>query len=300
MKSSLRSAIVNRLTPREILSPRLDAALQTMDKRLGDLSPYQFSERPPIFVFGAGWRCGSTLLQRLLCSDRKTIIWGEPFEEAIPLQRLSSMICAFADEVACRSGDAYDRLIRGDRRNLTHQWIASLNPGLGKFWRAHRAFFEELLIKPARANGFETWGAKWVRATGAHALYLRWLFPNCRIVFLVRHPQATFESYKGHSWYRISPFDKVGSALAFAAHWKLLADSFITYRERLDAFLVRYEDLIEQPTLLERISAYCGVAIDPSILKVKIGASKHRQVPTLTDKLLISWLTKTTCQHLGY
>ena len=32
----------------------------------------------PIFLLSAGWRSGSTLLQRLIMSDSNVLIWGNP------------------------------------------------------------------------------------------------------------------------------------------------------------------------------------------------------------------------------
>lgn len=38
-------------------------------------------EPAPIFLLSAGWRSGSTLLQRLIMSDARVLIWGEPYDE---------------------------------------------------------------------------------------------------------------------------------------------------------------------------------------------------------------------------
>ena len=36
----------------------------------------------PVFALASIWRSGSTLLQRLLCSDPEIILWGEPYGDA--------------------------------------------------------------------------------------------------------------------------------------------------------------------------------------------------------------------------
>ena len=43
----------------------------------------------PIFLFSAGWRSGSTLLQRLVMSDKQVLIWGEPYDECGPVQAMA-------------------------------------------------------------------------------------------------------------------------------------------------------------------------------------------------------------------
>ena len=47
------------------------------------------SNAQPIFIFAAIWRSGSTLLQRLLCSDPSLILWGEPYTDTDLLPRLA-------------------------------------------------------------------------------------------------------------------------------------------------------------------------------------------------------------------
>ena len=36
----------------------------------------------PVFALASIWRSGSTLLQRLLCSDPDILLWGEPYGDA--------------------------------------------------------------------------------------------------------------------------------------------------------------------------------------------------------------------------
>ncbi len=37
----------------------------------------------PIFILSAGWRSGSTLIQRLIMSKERILIWGEPIIETV-------------------------------------------------------------------------------------------------------------------------------------------------------------------------------------------------------------------------
>lgn len=43
----------------------------------------------PIFLMAAGWRTGSTLLQRLIMSDSRVLMWGEPYHECGLIQNLA-------------------------------------------------------------------------------------------------------------------------------------------------------------------------------------------------------------------
>ncbi|MEO0535490.1 MAG: hypothetical protein AAF215_16660 [Cyanobacteria bacterium P01_A01_bin.123] len=54
-------------------------AIKTIEVRYLDLKYDNSVADSPIFVFSAGWRSGSTLLQRLVMSDKSVVIWGELF-----------------------------------------------------------------------------------------------------------------------------------------------------------------------------------------------------------------------------
>ena len=52
-------------------------------------------QEQPIFLLSAGWRSGSTLLQRLIMSDPRVLIWGEPFDECGMIQGFANTLTAF-------------------------------------------------------------------------------------------------------------------------------------------------------------------------------------------------------------
>jgi ABC-type uncharacterized transport system YnjBCD ATPase subunit len=46
----------------------------------------------PIFLLATGWRAGSTLLQRMLVTDPRVILWGEPFCDLALPSRVAEMV----------------------------------------------------------------------------------------------------------------------------------------------------------------------------------------------------------------
>ena len=56
------------------------------------------SSYSPIFILSAGWRSGSTLLQRLILSAKEVVIWGEPFDKSGIVKNLSNMFLPFCKE----------------------------------------------------------------------------------------------------------------------------------------------------------------------------------------------------------
>ncbi len=249
----------------------------------------------PVFLLAAGWRCGSTLLQRLICSDKRILMWGEPFGDLLPVHRLAQSVAFF------RPDDPHAKYaIERHDGELSSSWIANLNPGFGRLRAAHRAFFEELFGAGAAQRGYLRWGCKWTRLAAGHAYYLRWLYPKAKFLFLVRHPLDAYRSYHGRRWYLMRPSETVARPDKFFRHWKLVAGSFLRERSRLGALLVRYEDLVADADLVDRIAEHLGLKLDPSVLGAKVGASKGKRDVKPWWKLLCGLQAGELCRELGY
>ena len=250
----------------------------------------------PIFLLSAGWRSGSTLVQRLITSDPSVLMWGEPFGDHIPVHRLAQIVEPF-DEHSAHLACSIERF----EGRLSDQWIANLNPGVDALKAAHREFFVRLFGRPASERGFARWGCKWVRLTAGHACYLRWLFPSARFVFLVRHPLHAFRSYKGRRWYFARPDHQVRTLPQFMRHWNATADSFVSHGDSVGALLVRYEDVVgETEKTLRRLSAHLDVRIDPGVLDARIGSRKTADQAGLVDRALLRMYSGHACAALGY
>ncbi len=228
-------------------------------------------EEHPIFLLSAGWRSGSTLLQRLLMSGTDTLIWGEPYDECGMIQALANSLRAFRPDWP-PPDYYYDGTPPG---HLTGSWIANLFPALEDLRAGHRALFERTFAAPARQAGAKRWGLKEVRLTADHAAYLRWLFPRARFLFLYRNPLDAYRSYNryGRNWYDTFPDRPVFTPKAFGQHWQSLVEGYLQNAESLDALLIRYEDISGQSDAIERIEAYLGMKLDRSTLRQKIGSS---------------------------
>ena len=198
-------------------------------------------EEGPVFILSAGWRSGSTMLHRLLTG--RCLIWGEPYGHAWPIPSMADQVRCFTD----RWPETHHFYRGQPREELATRFIANLYPGVGDLLQAHRDFFDRLFARPARASGHDRWGLKEVRLDADHALYLRWLFPRARFLFLIRNPYDAWRSYaaraaRGWQWYNRWP-DQPLTAQSFAAHWERLASSFLEGFRKVDGLLIRYEDL---------------------------------------------------------
>ena len=258
-------------------------------------------DEAPIFLLSAGWRSGSTLLQRLIMSDKDVLIWGEPYDECGMIQALADTTKAF------RAGwPPPDYFYDGTPPNeLSGNWIANLFPSLEDLRAGHRALFDTMFAHPAKGAGASRWGIKEVRLGIEHAYYLRWLYPNAQFIFLYRNPLDAYRSYcqYGRNWYDTFPDVPVFTPLAFGKHWRGLMEGFISNSKKLDALLIRYEDLIEGHTNLDEIERHLGIRIEHSVIDNKVGSSEQNR-----EKIQLSWLEKwllkravsPVAEELGY
>lgn len=249
-------------------------------------------EESPVFVLAAGWRSGSTLVQRWLMTDPELLIWGEAFAR-------SNLVPTMLHQLRGLSRDwpLEEYRVPEDISGLSGAWVANLYPPVPELLGAHRAFFRRLLAQPAAAYGAPRWGLKEVRWGLDEARYLRFLFPGARIIFLYREPVAAFRSFRNAvgSEYARWPRQLIATPRAFLRHWRRRVREFRAGAEEVDACLVRYEDLIADPQVQERVARYAGADVVPLDTLARIpgkgarqpGAAGRKKYLPLAERLLV-------------
>ena len=111
----------------------------------------------PIFLLAAGWRSGSTLLQRLLMSDPAVLLWGEPYDECGIVQALAQTVVAVQKWLAARG-----LLLQwaAKPKTLTGDWIANLFPSAGRAATRPSSVFRNDLRRTRRRAGASRWGTQ--------------------------------------------------------------------------------------------------------------------------------------------
>ncbi len=257
---NLYSLVLNRVQVREASRDAADgdARLATLQERFPTAAGR--CDEAPIIVLSAGWRSGSTLVQRVLMSSEAVMIWGEPFARSGLVPRLLDQLRAFTPEWPSPS-----YLSENFSGQLTDQWIANIYPGVGDLIAAQRAFLLGLLAEPARRLGRSRWGFKEVRLDGSHARFLKLLFPEARIVFLVRSPYDSYASFRHYikSDFVDWPQRPVLTAAQFGRMWREQTRSFRAVCGEVDGLLLRYEDFLADPAAQAALAEFVGLRLEP-------------------------------------
>lgn len=294
--------LLERYWPEEFLDSRVSEGLTWFEKQKPDLSP---SDASPIFIFAAGWRSGSTLLQRLLNSHPRVMIWGESYEYSFLLYHLSAPLGGLSKKPLDLDflSPHMPRMPNELASLLTTQWIANLTPPIADLKQAHLAYLNTLFGTRAIEGQRPRWGLKMVRATATIAHYLRWLYPKAKILYLFRNPYASFRSYLNASklgWYLYYPRYRVNGVVPFIVHWRHCMNTFLATYQPLDAFLVRFESLTDRQ-LLGPLQEYLNLELDPATLDLKVDM-KHETTRNLTSshRLMIRFIAGDMAKRYGY
>lgn len=232
----------------------------------------------PAFILSAGWRSGSTLVQRMLTSKNR-LMWGEPFAQSAILRNAGAAWAPFSDEWPAQRQLVSHFDPSGD---LASRWIANLYPDPANLLLAQRAYLDALFAAPAANLGYSSWGLKGVRLGGGVAHLLQLVYSEARFVLLIRNPYDAYCSYltkttnggSRRGWYYNWPDDRVASPEHFGRIWRGLAESMQRHGSRIRARVIRYEDLgkPQTATRLEQI----GLSVDQGQLEQTIGSSYSR------------------------
>ena len=282
--------------------PDLATAVTALGTRLDETDSEPASDEP-LFIFSAGWRSGSTLLQRLVVSTNSYFIWGEPYHQTDVIRRLAESVIPFGTgwpppEYVYGGSETGN----GSGTDLAGQWIANFYPPVDRLVDAHREFLRRLLAPPAGQDR-PHWGLKEVRLSAEYALYLRLLFPRARFIFLVRDPHAAYRSYRERpTWFERWPRSQVRTPYAYGQVWRRLAESFLDYHEPLGATLIRYEDLVTGGETVDELERVLGAPVDRSVLVDRVGSTsgQDRSGPSALELRMLDRATQPVAARLGY
>ncbi len=258
----------------------------------------QPADEAPIFVLGATWRSGSTLLQRLLLSSGDVMMWGEPWNRCDLIQGMRESLRPIGDQWPAE-GNVVDELTATEP--LHTLMVPDLYPERADLLDAHRALFNRLYADTAIDRGYERWGIKETRLGAEDARYLHALYPSARIILLYRDPYASWSSYVAlrAQGYARWPNEPIVSPHDFGAMWRNRVEGFLNYPDHLPHVLVSYEALIEDPAVLDELAQFCGVEPDRSTLEQRVGRSYGTRSPAASMRR-VEKAVEPLAGELGY
>jgi len=199
-------------------------------------------EPRPILLSSPTIRCGTTLLQRLLCSSENTLIYGEEIGKDLELQL---QIFASRKMVYLHSRQRFaislDRVMQGD----TNDWIPDLMPDIDGYLVVLReGSFAGLSYcqQHAEKNGRTLWGFKY---PGWQPHLIRMLFdaiPGTRAIYIFRDLADCVRSAK--AWGELhSEADTQQFCTQWAGHLRFM----LQWQDSNPVLMLKYEELIKEP-----------------------------------------------------
>jgi hypothetical protein len=241
------------------------------------------------------------LLQRILVTDPRLLLWGEPLGEMTIVSRVAEMLSHF---ISPRNLQLWKDQQDPNSSALSTSWVANLYPPSDDFRSALRSLFDQWLCKPARQRGFARWGFKDVRLGATEASLLHWLYPNAKFVIISRHPYDSYRSLADAGWgqvYDRYPDVCVDSAASFAIHWNRLAVSWRRLPAGFPFVHIKYEDLIGGEVKFRELEAWLGIEIKENVaLSAAVGGTAKRIRLSWYERMIIAREAATGMRSLGY
>ena len=263
------------------------------------------SANAPVFLLSAIWRSGSTLVQRLICSDPDIFLWGEPYGDAGIIPHLNQSARALLREGwphqmhYLTPEDPEAAAIIKEPHKF---WIANIYPPVHYIRKSYRDMLDTLFVQSLETLNRKRFGIKEVRYDGEVAQFLQWLYPDAQFVFLCRNPYDAWASYKGAMWYYQWPKVLVKDVMLFAKLWRHNFESFLSFRGDPNAQFLFFEDLMANPeTHLSNLEEHCNIKIDRATLDIRIrGIKKPIHKPTPKEEQVIKKICGTLAEPFGY
>jgi len=240
-----------------------------------------------IFLFSAGWRTGSTLLQRLITTSREVFMWGELHYLGKEYLNLNKQL----EDCLIQWHNA-EHLRQKLDSHIDNVEDANLNPPIEIKNRGFSSFLDTLYYYDDIANAFSGWGWKTVRYGEEMYNFLKNIFPAAYHVFLVRNPYHCLESAKAAGYYDGNGFRQT----VFV--YKKLLEEFHAIAMKEKVFVIRYEDLIGDIQTRNSLFSYLGIGnVDLNLLR-NTSKSKHAALSNSEIKFVRSQLKIMT--EFGY
>lgn len=234
---------------------------------------------PRLLISGSSQRCGSTWVQRIVHAATNIFIWGE----SSPLvESLYAIFRAFQETDLVRSQETRDLLSSSQDPTV---WRANANPSLAELKRGFLALFSEFYKETYGCAGY---GWKEVRYGREHLEFLWELFPELKVILLVRNPLDVVRSLKAKGW--LGRWRDTQSISWVCRNWSQRTKDYLFLQDHPNTFFVRYEDVTSR---LEELVTFVGGRITADVqraLNAIVGNAQERtQLSVEEERGVLKW-----------
>jgi len=244
-------------------------------------------EAPGLLISATSLRSGSTWVQRIAHAATDIFVWGEPF----PLvEWLFYVFRRFQDVEEVRLQETKEFLSRSQDPTV---WIANANPPLDSLKRGFVALFSEYY---GEAHGRARYGWKEVRYGLSELEFLWNLFPELRVVLLVRNPIDVIRSLRSQGWIGRD----TQSVRRVCQNWSRRTGDYLILRDHPNTFFLRYEDVTSR---LRELLAFIGGQFNEKVsqaLNTFVGSTSERPDLSSEDERTIMEICSDEMKTLGY
>lgn len=227
----------------------------------------------PVFVVAPCARNGVTLLQRLLNSSRKIIVYGENLYFMHQMPELVQSI----DQAYKTYGSALEASRQRFLNQTTDYWSSDLWPDCEKFMLLiYDAFYNAAMLyeQSSRQYGFSRWGIKNPLLNLNMMNNLSVLMPGAKFIFIYRNLFDVVRSAKARGFVK-TPQDFQN----LAQQWQQNTAGALNIKHN-NLLQIKYETLVENPAAgIRQIEGFTDIqGIDPSVMERKINTFENSKL----------------------
>ena len=229
------------------------------------------SDLDPLVITAPTIRSGTTLLQRLLCSSPRALIYGELCAQ--DLEFFLNLYAFKSQQYTCRR-EEMSAALRNVLAGEVNDWIPGLMPDISEYLRAiGRAAFSGMTYcrDYAISVGRPCWGVKHPSWNPATIRLMRAVMPRSRFIFIHRDLEDSLKSAKAQGL----TYSKA-DVEEFCRSWAENRNYMLSLSGEATVLSLQYSDLVGEPrATLAKLADFTGLDdMDPDVLNHKVNAWK--------------------------
>jgi GT2 family glycosyltransferase/SAM-dependent methyltransferase len=234
---------------------------------------------PRLLISGSSQRCGSTWVQRIVHAATDIFIWGE----SSPLvESLYAIFRAFQETNLVRSQETQNLLSSSQDPTV---WRANANPSPAELKRGFSALFSEFYRETYGRTGY---GWKEVHYGRKELEFLWELFPELKVVLLVRNPMDVVRSLKAKGW--LGRWRDTQSVSWVCRNWSQRTKDYLLLQDHPHTFFVRYEDVASRlEELVEFVGGRMTADVQRALNAVAGNAKERAQLSAEEGRVVLKW-----------